>query len=559
MPCAAHRLGQSPSHPQAKVARPPGGQAVATNRVNPGRGEATRGSRLEVAVECPDVRVWSLAWGIRFGTRGRPAHGSLADSCGRSSWASVYGLLYAAVRVNSPVERPPRVYVSYSHESPTHTEAVLALVQHLRQAGVDAWLDLFEVGPAEGWPRWVLRQIRDADIVLCVCTPTYRRRFDGEDSASDDHSVAWEGLLSTQLLTFADARASGRFIAVVLDDGTVDAVPLQLRPFGVYHWPRDQTRVLCRSFGLAPELPGQLGARPVLTVRAQASSGLALDPLRDDSPAIELPPGLAEAYLAGSLIAFVGADVPLSAGLPAAEALPPAVLREALAYGLDPAVAEEVTAALADGDSGEALGLLAHELGRPMFHGIVAALLAADTRAVPPLAAAIAALAPTLRGILTTNLDDLLARALPAGWTCHPRLTAATDGHRHWLAHLRGMLGEDAGAWALSTGDLRVHLQREPLAAELLTAHLLTRTVMFVGANLDDPDVAEVLVRLAALTRGHGRQHYALVDAANLRAMRSQRRRDLLAAGVVVVPCGHVGGPFGGVLGVLAALARVQG
>ncbi|MBK8266548.1 MAG: transposase [Nannocystis sp.] len=33
---------------------------------------------------------------------------------------------------------PPRVFLSYSHESPLHTEAVLALAQELRGAGIDA-------------------------------------------------------------------------------------------------------------------------------------------------------------------------------------------------------------------------------------------------------------------------------------------------------------------------------------------------------------------------------------------------------------------------------------
>ena len=93
--------------------------------------------------------------------------------------------------------------------------------------------------------------------------------------------------------------------------------------------------------------PPPLGPRPALSgglASTQSTRGAG-------SSAEALPPGLAEAYLAGELVVFAGADVSLAAGLPAGDALPQAVLREAQAY-LDHEDADEldreVRAALAD-------------------------------------------------------------------------------------------------------------------------------------------------------------------------------------------------------------------
>ena len=63
-----------------------------------------------------------------------------------------------------------QVFISYSHETPEHKQAVLGLAGRLRQEGVDAWLDQYESAPPEGWPRWMEQQIEGAKFVLLVCT-----------------------------------------------------------------------------------------------------------------------------------------------------------------------------------------------------------------------------------------------------------------------------------------------------------------------------------------------------------------------------------------------------
>ena len=72
--------------------------------------------------------------------------------------------------------RPPKVFISYSHDSDEHRIRVLALSDGLRKKGIDCNLDQYEPTPKEGWPRWMTRQIRDADFVLMICTDNYRGR-----------------------------------------------------------------------------------------------------------------------------------------------------------------------------------------------------------------------------------------------------------------------------------------------------------------------------------------------------------------------------------------------
>jgi hypothetical protein len=55
---------------------------------------------------------------------------------------------------------PPRVFISYSHDSTEHKELVLRFAQRLRKDGVNAQIDQFVRGrPTEGWPRWMLDKL----------------------------------------------------------------------------------------------------------------------------------------------------------------------------------------------------------------------------------------------------------------------------------------------------------------------------------------------------------------------------------------------------------------
>ncbi len=99
-----------------------------------------------------------------------------------------------------------RVFISYSHDDESHVAAVLALAQRLRADGVDAWLDRFEPAPAEGWPRWMIRQIQEASQVLIVVTETYARRLEGQEAPGRGLGGQWVGLVILQSLYVRGGR-----------------------------------------------------------------------------------------------------------------------------------------------------------------------------------------------------------------------------------------------------------------------------------------------------------------------------------------------------------------
>jgi tetratricopeptide (TPR) repeat protein len=126
-----------------------------------------------------------------------------------------------------------RVFISYSHDSDAHRKRVLALSDQLREDGVDCYIDQYVNGsPAEGWQRWMEKQIELADFVLVVCTPIYLRRFRGEDREGG-RGVNFEGVIISQVL-YDNFQQNTKFIPIIPDDGSLDNVPLLLKSGSAY-------------------------------------------------------------------------------------------------------------------------------------------------------------------------------------------------------------------------------------------------------------------------------------------------------------------------------------
>jgi hypothetical protein len=129
----------------------------------------------------------------------------------------------------NPPDRVPRVFISYSHDSPEHADRVLALAHRLRAEGIDCHLDQYETSPPEGWPRWMLNQVEASDFVLVVCTETYNLRFRGKaGEVGKGLGVKWEGAIVTQELYDAEANNT-RFVPVVFSAPDKVHIPIPLR------------------------------------------------------------------------------------------------------------------------------------------------------------------------------------------------------------------------------------------------------------------------------------------------------------------------------------------
>ncbi len=115
----------------------------------------------------------------------------------------------------NPVQRgPKRVLISYSQESDDHRARVRRLADQLRTQGIDAVIDQYHPHPAEGWPMWMERQIKEADVVLLVFTEVYWRRAEGLEKPGLGLGVAWEAdLIRTAL--YEHAHHNSRFVPIL--------------------------------------------------------------------------------------------------------------------------------------------------------------------------------------------------------------------------------------------------------------------------------------------------------------------------------------------------------
>ena len=127
------------------------------------------------------------------------------------------------------LSQPPRVFISYSHDSIQHKDLVLRFAERLRKDGIDAQIDQYVEGrPPGGWPRWMLDKLDWAEFVLLICTETYYRRFRGHEELGTGKGVDWEGQLITLELYQAKSRTT-KFVPVILASQNEEFIPEPLR------------------------------------------------------------------------------------------------------------------------------------------------------------------------------------------------------------------------------------------------------------------------------------------------------------------------------------------
>jgi hypothetical protein len=73
----------------------------------------------------------------------------------------------------------PTVFISYSPENKIHQKWIEDFATRLRSHGLDAKLDKWELSPGDSITRFLETSVRENDFVLLICTPEYKRKFDG--------------------------------------------------------------------------------------------------------------------------------------------------------------------------------------------------------------------------------------------------------------------------------------------------------------------------------------------------------------------------------------------
>lgn len=92
---------------------------------------------------------------------------------------------------------PPRVFISYSHDSAEHKKWVLDFATTLRNRGIDAVLDQWDLKPGDDLPHFMETQLQSAQYVLMICSSRYVEKANaGEGGVGYEKMIITSNLLS---------------------------------------------------------------------------------------------------------------------------------------------------------------------------------------------------------------------------------------------------------------------------------------------------------------------------------------------------------------------------
>ncbi|OJF70352.1 hypothetical protein BK026_17090 [Alteromonas sp. V450] len=94
--------------------------------------------------------------------------------------------------------KPPRVFISYSHDSAQHKEWVLSFATTLRQRGVDAVLDQWDLKPGNDLPHFMETELASSDFALMICSERYVEKANaGQGGVGYEKMIMTSSLLKT--------------------------------------------------------------------------------------------------------------------------------------------------------------------------------------------------------------------------------------------------------------------------------------------------------------------------------------------------------------------------
>lgn len=117
----------------------------------------------------------------------------------------------------------PRVFISYSHDSPDHKNWVLQLATDLRNRGVDATLDQWDLAPGQDVSAFMQSSVTGSDRVLLICSDEYVRKAEAGSGG-----VGFERLIVTvELIQNIDTK---KFIPLIRNNRGPRKTPIFLGP-----------------------------------------------------------------------------------------------------------------------------------------------------------------------------------------------------------------------------------------------------------------------------------------------------------------------------------------
>lgn len=138
------------------------------------------------------------------------------------------------------------VFICYAHESDQFRLSVKELADWLKERGCDVTTDhpyLYRP-PVEGWQSWMENSIQSADVVLVVCTPKLKDRYEKSAPVTSGHGGMFEGAIVTQHI-YDNAMRSDKVFPILPDSGSEGDIPVVLRAWSNGHrFPSGNLRIL---------------------------------------------------------------------------------------------------------------------------------------------------------------------------------------------------------------------------------------------------------------------------------------------------------------------------
>lgn len=180
---------------------------------------------------------------------------------------------------------PPKVFVSYSHDTDAHKDWVLSLATRLVSNGVDVVLDQWDLTLGSDLPRFMETGLTAAQRVLAVCTEPYVTKAN-----TGRGGVGYEKMILTAQLM--QDISTDRIIPIIRKNAFVPPVPIFLSS-RVYIDFRNDLAYEGRYAELLRDIHGQqikprppLGPNPFVVIPAATVPLISFGPERYVSPAM---------------------------------------------------------------------------------------------------------------------------------------------------------------------------------------------------------------------------------------------------------------------------------
>jgi hypothetical protein len=173
----------------------------------------------------------------------------------------------------------PKVFISYSHDSPDHKRWVGDLAAKLRQNGIDVILDQWDLGLGDDVPKFMEKSVTESDRVLMICTDKYVHKAN-EGSGG----VGYEAMIVTGELV--QNLGTSKFIPVVRQRSAQPLVPRSVSTrlyVNLSHAEnyQEQFEQLLRELHNAPRTPKPpLGQSPFSQKSSDTATGNDIPPLQ---------------------------------------------------------------------------------------------------------------------------------------------------------------------------------------------------------------------------------------------------------------------------------------